>query len=147
MGSAGPASSRAPPRIGGESLALHAPWRDAQMSLGPHDGNSINDRWLQSIQPYEDQSVDDPVPRPGWRCRAQKARCHWSCLDGSRVQPLLLEKGTGRGQCFGGLGGGAAAGFRARASLVAENICLRQQLLVLRRRQPRPRIGGVDRRF
>lgn len=42
---------------------------------------------------------------------------------------------------------GIAAGFRARASLVAANICLRQQLLVLRRRQTRPRIGDVDRRF
>ncbi len=45
------------------------------------------------------------------------------------------------------VGWGIAAGFRARASLVAENICLRQQLLVLRRRQPRPRIRDVDRRF
>jgi hypothetical protein len=45
------------------------------------------------------------------------------------------------------VGWGIAAGFRARASLVAENICLRQQLLVLRRRQPRPRIRDVDRLF
>jgi hypothetical protein len=45
------------------------------------------------------------------------------------------------------VGWGIAAGFRARASLVAENICLRQQLLVLRRQQPRPRIREVDRRF
>src|SRR5713226_1811004 len=28
-----------------------------------------------------------------------------------------------------------------------ENVCLRQQLLVLRRRQPRPRIRDADRRF
>jgi putative transposase len=45
------------------------------------------------------------------------------------------------------VGWGIAAGFRARASLVAENICLRQQLLVLRRRRPRPRLRDVDRRF
>jgi hypothetical protein len=42
---------------------------------------------------------------------------------------------------------GLAAGFRLRASLVVENICLRQQLLVLGRRQPRPRIRDADRRF
>jgi hypothetical protein len=33
------------------------------------------------------------------------------------------------------LGWGIAACFRLRASLVVENICLRQQLLVLRRRR------------
>ena len=36
---------------------------------------------------------------------------------------------------------------RSRASLVAENLCLRQQLLVLRRRQLRPRLSDSDRRF
>jgi hypothetical protein len=45
------------------------------------------------------------------------------------------------------LGWGIAACFRLRASLVVENICLRQQLLVLGRRQPRPRIRDADRRF
>jgi hypothetical protein len=30
---------------------------------------------------------------------------------------------------------------------VAENLCLRQQLIVLQRRQPRPRLLGADRRF
>ena len=37
--------------------------------------------------------------------------------------------------------------FRPRASLIAENLCLRQQLLVLQRRHPRPRLTDVDRRF
>jgi putative transposase len=37
--------------------------------------------------------------------------------------------------------------FRSRASLVAENLCLRQQLLVLQRRHPRPRLTDADRRF
>ena len=37
--------------------------------------------------------------------------------------------------------------FKSRASLVAENLCLRQQLLVLQRRHPRPRLRDVDRRF
>ena len=35
----------------------------------------------------------------------------------------------------------------SRASLVAQNLCLRQQLLVLQRRHPRPRLGDADRRF
>ena len=40
-----------------------------------------------------------------------------------------------------------AAFFRPTASLVAENPCLRQQLLVLQRRHPRPRLQDQDRRF
>jgi putative transposase len=31
--------------------------------------------------------------------------------------------------------------------LIAENLCLRQQLLVLQRRYPQPRLGNADRRF
>ena len=42
---------------------------------------------------------------------------------------------------------GIAAHFKSRARLVAENICLRQQLLVLQRRKPRPRMCDADRRF
>ncbi len=37
--------------------------------------------------------------------------------------------------------------FKARASLVAENLCLRQQLIVLKRRQARPQLRDADRRF
>ncbi|NKB48599.1 MAG: transposase [Alphaproteobacteria bacterium] len=37
--------------------------------------------------------------------------------------------------------------FRPKASLVAENLCLRQQLLVLQRRRSRPRLQNPDRRF
>ena len=40
-----------------------------------------------------------------------------------------------------------AAFFRSKALLVAENLCLRQQLLVLQRRHPRPRLQDQDRRF
>jgi putative transposase len=40
-----------------------------------------------------------------------------------------------------------AACWRSRAALVAEHLCLRQQLLVLRRRQLRPRLSDRDRRF
>ena len=40
-----------------------------------------------------------------------------------------------------------AAAFGPRVRLIAENLCLRQQLLVLQRRHPQPRLGNADRRF
>ena len=40
-----------------------------------------------------------------------------------------------------------AALLKPKALLVAENLCLRQQLIVLQRRQPRPRLLHVDRQF
>ena len=36
--------------------------------------------------------------------------------------------------------------FKTRARLVAENLCLRQQLVVLKRRQVRPQLRDADRR-
>ena len=40
-----------------------------------------------------------------------------------------------------------AATFRPKALLIAENLCLREQLVVLQRRQPRPCLRNADRRF
>jgi hypothetical protein len=40
-----------------------------------------------------------------------------------------------------------AALLKPKALLVAENLCLRQQLVILQRQQPRPRWLGADRRF
>ena len=40
-----------------------------------------------------------------------------------------------------------AAWFKPRSRLVAENLCLRQQLIVFKRRQVRPSIRDADRRF
>jgi len=37
--------------------------------------------------------------------------------------------------------------FKSRARLVAENLCLRHQLIVLKRRQVKPRLHDEDRRF
>jgi hypothetical protein len=37
--------------------------------------------------------------------------------------------------------------FCALQLLIAENLCLRQQLAVLQRRHPRPRLSDADRRF
>jgi hypothetical protein len=39
------------------------------------------------------------------------------------------------------------SGFRPRASLVAENLALRQQLAALVRGRPRPQLGPIDRAF
>jgi len=43
--------------------------------------------------------------------------------------------------------GALVAALRPRASLVVENLALRQQLVVLRRAVPRPRLRPVDRAF
>ncbi len=40
-----------------------------------------------------------------------------------------------------------AALYARKASLVADSLCLRQQLLVLQRGRPRPRLDDADRRF
>jgi hypothetical protein len=40
-----------------------------------------------------------------------------------------------------------AAWAKPRADLIVENLCLRQQLIVLQRRAPRPRLRDGDRRF
>ena len=37
--------------------------------------------------------------------------------------------------------------FKSRARLVAENLCLRQQLIILKRRRARPQLRDADRRF
>ena len=42
---------------------------------------------------------------------------------------------------------GISAVFRPKLLLIADNLCLRQQLLVLHRRKPRPRFKDADRRF
>jgi hypothetical protein len=35
--------------------------------------------------------------------------------------------------------------FKPKALLIAENLCIRQQLMVLQRRHPRPRLSDTDR--
>ena len=45
------------------------------------------------------------------------------------------------------VGRAIAAFLKPKALLVAENLCLRQQLIVLQRRQPRPRLLHADRQF
>ena len=40
-----------------------------------------------------------------------------------------------------------AAAIRPKVLLITDNLCLRQQLVVLQRRNPRPRLKEADRRF
>ncbi len=53
--------------------------------------------------------------------------------------PCLTCFGSGSEPCFGGL--------RTRRSLMLENLALRQQLAVFKRKQPRPRLGAMDKLF
>jgi putative transposase len=43
--------------------------------------------------------------------------------------------------------GWVVSAFRSRGELLLENLALRQQLLALHAKQPRPRLSSVDRRF
>src|ERR1700745_1667118 len=58
-----------------------------------------------------------------------------------------LDDGGGGAQVLRLLVLAIAAIFRPKALLIAENLCLRQQLVVLHRRHPRPRLSDADRRF
>src|SRR5215467_16257499 len=68
-----------------------------------------------------------------------------------------IDKSPARRSCWNDGGGGAqvlrllvlaiAATFRPKALRIAENLCLRQQLVVLQRRHPRPRLSDTDRAF
>jgi hypothetical protein len=58
-----------------------------------------------------------------------------------------LDDGGGGAQVLRLLVLAIAAIFRPKALLIAENLCLRQQLVVLQRRHPRPRLSDADRRF
>jgi hypothetical protein len=55
--------------------------------------------------------------------------------------------GISRGRVVRFLVWAIAAAFTPRVRLIAENFHLRQQLVVLRRRHPQPRLGNADRRF
>src|SRR5499427_8822860 len=60
---------------------------------------------------------------------------------------LLAVQHQGERSMFRCLLWAIAAAVRPKALLIADNLCLRQQLLVLHRRKPRPRLEDGDRRF
>lgn len=59
--------------------------------------------------------------------------------DGARMAPVFAVLNAFVGALF--------AAVKPRANLVAENLALRQQLAVLRRSTPRPRLRPIDRAF
>jgi hypothetical protein len=80
----------------------------------------------------------------------------WAVGRKYRSGGLGIDKSPVRPSCWND-GGGAqvlrllilaiAATFRPKALLIAENLCLREQLVVLQRRQPRPCLRNADLRF
>ena len=77
------------------------------------------------------------------RCRAQNGRPRASLL--TIPNPRLLLRGIGpRAGLLHFLVWAVLAALRPKALLVAENLCLRQQLLVLQRRHPQVRLLNVD---
>ena len=82
--------------------------------------------------------------RPG--CRAQELDPHH--FPSPRACETLRSGKDGReSSVLRWTGKAIAAWFTPRAVLIAENLCLRQQLLVLERRTLRPRLPDPDRRF
>jgi putative transposase len=64
----------------------------------------------------------------------------------SNIGFLLIDNGR-EGWMFRCLLWTIAAAIRPKVLLITDNLCLRQQLLVLQRRKPRPRLMDADRRF
>ena len=83
--------------------------------------------------------------KEGHACRAQKSIWLFRpMISGVKLSPDDLSV---EGLVFQWVGWAIKDFIMSRASLVAENLCLRQQLLVLQRRHPRPRLRDADRRF
>jgi hypothetical protein len=68
-------------------------------------------------------------------------------LTSRRSGALAGNDGSGGAQVLRLLVLAIAAIFRPKVLLIAENLCLRQQLVVLQVRHPRPRLSDADRRF
>src|SRR5215510_7282228 len=68
-------------------------------------------------------------------------------LTGLNGISLLVVQQQGERQMLRCLLWALAAAVQPKALLIADNLCLRQQLVVLQRRRPRPRLEDVDRRF
>jgi putative transposase len=68
-------------------------------------------------------------------------------LTSRRRRRSCWNDGSGGAQVLRLLVLAIAAIFRSKALLIAENLCLWQQLIVLQRRHPRPRLRDADRRF
>jgi hypothetical protein len=101
----------------------------------------------------EDHEIGCPRLSNDERCRllngcgAQNS-CPWaSWLTIAGFGPSSLTGTSRGGGWFAFWSGRSRPAFRPRGRLIAENLCLRQQLLVLQRRHPQPRLVNADRRF
>ena len=79
-------------------------------------------------------------------CRAQNCRPRDSLLTIANRR-LLLQRDWRRGGVLHFLVWAILAALKPKVLLVAENLCLRQQLLVLQRRHPQTRLRNADRQF
>jgi transposase InsO family protein len=78
------------------------------------------------------------TPSPAYAKTGTESRlCFFT--DGGRVAIVLA--------LLKAFAGALLSAFKPRASLVMENLALRQQLAILRRATPRPRLSAVDRAF
>lgn len=78
------------------------------------------------------------TPSPAYAKTGTESRLTFFA-DGVRVAIVLA--------LLEAFGGAQLAAFKPRASLVMENLALRQQLAILRRATPRPKLRPVDRAF
>jgi putative transposase len=69
------------------------------------------------------------------------------CTFAGDLQANQSESREGMVGLFGAIVGALLAAVKPRASLVLENLALRQQLAVLRRTTSRPRLRPIDRAF
>jgi hypothetical protein len=96
------------------------------------------------------QVLNNPTePCQGYQksCRAQKLYPDNRIGDNAMPQTVINKNNLRDFWMFRCLAYAFTAIFKAKARLIAENLCLRQQLVVLKRRQARPLLRDADRRF
>src|SRR2546426_10106236 len=81
------------------------------------------------------------------RCRTPRAGCRWPELDLHAGRRSAGRRAWAAMHLVLALLGALRAALGARTDLVLENLALRQQFALLRRRSTRPRFGPLDRLF
>jgi hypothetical protein len=108
---------------------------------------------MWSIQPRPSKVRSRTIAVTWFRTNARHVCCRAQKRDPGGLASTSRRGGSSAGIRVGGgasvpiSGVGLCGNFQARALLIAENLCLRQQLLVLQCRHPGPRLRNADRRF
>jgi len=124
------------------SLAASERWtKSTGLELGGVGG--LAGRWFARADQACRRAADHHVPAR----RAQNWYPEADLVDDIEQKPPAGPATRGRGECFAVCCGRLLRLSDQRALLIADNLCLRQQLLVLHRRKPRPRLEDADRRF